>query len=218
MTTAPTAFTDLLATPGVEEIVELRSAFGFMAFHGGSLERMTDVIAADAAARAGASLYAVLQPADLRWHIPSHHVDGSEGLAAFLGHVDVAIALHGFGREGYWHRVLVGGSNRALAEHVASHLRAGLDHLDIVSDLALIPRTLQGMHKDNPVNRTAAGGVQIELPPRARGLTPHRYPIEPLVEALAAAAESWPAYSGSPSTARSTSPSPSISKVPPARQ
>ena len=48
-------FDELLAHPGVEESVELRSRFGFMAFHGGSLELGTDQIAR-AAARAGRRL------------------------------------------------------------------------------------------------------------------------------------------------------------------
>lgn len=185
------AFAELLGSPGVEERVELRSRFGFMAFHGGSLERMTDVIAADAAERAGASLYAVVQPPDLRWHIPSHRVDGSDGLEAFLGHVDVAVALHGFGREGCWTQILLGGSNRALAAHMAASLTPALPQFDVVHELDAIPKDLAGMHPDNPVNRPANGGVQMELPPRARGLTPHHYPIEPLVAALAEAARAW---------------------------
>ncbi|HEV7886732.1 MAG TPA: poly-gamma-glutamate hydrolase family protein [Acidimicrobiales bacterium] len=197
------AFAELLAEPGVQEVVELRSAFGFMAFHGGSLERMTDVIALDAAERAGASVYAVVQPADLRWHIPSHQVDGSPALSAFLAHVDVAVALHGFGREGCWHQLLLGGSNRALATHVAGVLRPALAGFEVVDALDRIPRPLQGLHPSNPVNRPAGGGVQVELPPRVRGLTPHGLSIEPLVAALAAAAAAWPH---------------SMSKVPPARQ
>jgi phage replication-related protein YjqB (UPF0714/DUF867 family) len=184
-------FAELLASPGVEERVELRSAFGFMAFHGGSLERMTDVIALDAAARSGASVYAVVQPPDLRWHIPSHHVDGSDGLAAFLDHVDVAVALHGFGREGCWTQILLGGSNRGLAAHVAAWLGPALPQFEVVADLDAIPRDLAGLHPGNPVNRPRLGGVQVELPPRARGLTPHQYPVEPLVAALADAARAW---------------------------
>ena len=66
---------DLLAEPGVVETVELGSAFGFMAFHGGSLEVATDTIAAAAAERSGASLYTVAQPEDLNWHVPSKLVD-----------------------------------------------------------------------------------------------------------------------------------------------
>lgn len=186
-------FRELLATPGVEEVVELRSPFGFMAFHGGSLERVTDVIALGAAEAAGASAYAVVQPPDLRWHIPSHVVgaQASPALAGFLDHVEVVVAIHGYGREGYWHKVLLGGSNRALAEHLAASLTPALPHLDVVSDLDQIPRTLQGIHPDNPVNLPSGGGVQVELPPRARGLTPHHYPVEPLVEALATAARRW---------------------------
>jgi phage replication-related protein YjqB (UPF0714/DUF867 family) len=47
-------FEELLAHPGVEEICELRSSFGLMAFHGGSLEKATDAIASRVADRAGA--------------------------------------------------------------------------------------------------------------------------------------------------------------------
>src|SRR3954451_21568862 len=104
---APVAITDLaglLATPGVEEVLELRSRFGFMAYHGGSLEEVTDVVASAAAERSGASYYGVLQPADLQWHIPSTKVDPdqSANLRAFLDHVDVAVTVHGYGRQGYW--------------------------------------------------------------------------------------------------------------------
>src|SRR5437763_6991524 len=92
-------FADLLARDDVTEILALRSAFGFMAFHGG-LEGGTKEVALRAAEQAGASVYAVIQPAQLRWHVPSHRVtpDLSPALAAFLAHVDVAIAVHGYGR------------------------------------------------------------------------------------------------------------------------
>jgi phage replication-related protein YjqB (UPF0714/DUF867 family) len=186
------AFTELLASPGVEEVVQLRSAFGFMAFHGGSLERMTDVIAIEAAERAGASVYAVVQPPDLRWHIPSHRVSGSPALDAYMQHVSVAVALHGYGRHGFWDRILLGGSNRALAAHIADCLGRSVPYMQSVCDLAAIPSDLAGLHADNPVNRPRLGGVQVELPPRVRGLTPHEYPIEPVVEALADAAKTWP--------------------------
>ena len=42
-------FDELLRHPGVTEESELRSRFGFLAFHGGSLERGTAEIAANAA-------------------------------------------------------------------------------------------------------------------------------------------------------------------------
>ena len=74
---------DLLASPGVREVSRLEGRVGFMAYHGGSLEQYTDVIADEAAARCGASYYGVLQPPDLQWHIPSTKVrpEESERLA-----------------------------------------------------------------------------------------------------------------------------------------
>ena len=118
-------FAELLAHPGVEEVVELRGPFGFMAYHGGSLEEATDVIARAAAEASGASYYGVHQPADLQWHIPSTLIDPAESsaLAAFLDHVDEVITVHGYGRDGWWARLLVGGGNRPLAEHLGDHLR-----------------------------------------------------------------------------------------------
>lgn len=195
-------FAQLLASPGVEERLELRSGFGFLAFHGGSLERMTDVIAGEAARRAGASLYAVVQPDDLRWHLPSTCVrpHASPALARFLDHVDVAVAVHGFGRHGLWASLLLGGSNRALARHVSRALAARLADHDVVHDLDAIPNELRGVHPRNPVNLPAGGGAQLELPPQVRGLTPHWAswtgpglppPTESLVEGLAEAARTW---------------------------
>ena len=64
-------FARLLSHPEVREDCELRSPFGFLAFHGGSLERVTDEIAADAARAAGASYYGLVMPPSFRWHVPS---------------------------------------------------------------------------------------------------------------------------------------------------
>ncbi len=196
-------FAVLLALPGVEEVLELRSTFGFMAFHGGSLERRTDVIAAAAAEAAGASYYGVLQPPDVRWHLPSTQVTptASPALARFLTHVDVAVAIHGFGRAGYWTSLLLGGANRTLADHLASGLRRALPAYGIVTDLEGIPSPLRGLDPRNPVNRVRLGGVQLELPPRIRGNTPNSPSPDAtglvpdartLAAALAAAASSWP--------------------------
>lgn len=167
-------FRELLAHPGVEEIVELRSTFGFMAFHGGNLEEMTDVIAADAAAQAGASYYGVIQPDDLRWHIPSTAVrpEHSDPLRSFLDHVEVVVTVHGYGRAGLWTSLLLGGRNRELASELGTQLRRALPAYDVVTELDAIPRDLRGLHPDNPVNRPPLGGVQLELPPRVRGTTP----------------------------------------------
>lgn len=197
-------FRDLLARSEVTEICALRSTFGVMAFHGGNLERMTDEIATVAAERAGASLYAVIQAEPLREHLPSIEVrpESSPALARFLAHVDVVIAIHGYGRQGMWTDLLLGGTNRNLASHLAGHLRERLNGFNIVDDLDLIPAELRGMHGDNPVNGTVKGGVQLELPPRVRGLTPHAAAyervdgrIEPtnnLIAAIVGAITSWP--------------------------
>jgi phage replication-related protein YjqB (UPF0714/DUF867 family) len=182
-------FADLLAHDGVTERVELASRFGFMAFHGGSLERGTAEVAVAAAAASGASLYTVEQPEDLRWHLPSHLVgpEGSPGLAKFLDHIDVVVSIHGYGREGFWTRLLLGGGNRELAARVGAALRAGVPGFDVVDDLDAIPAALRGLHPENPVNRARAGGVQLELPPRVRNLGPHGRPeyVDALVAALA---------------------------------
>lgn len=196
-------FAELLAHDGVEEDIELRSPFGFMAFHGGSLEVGTDLVAAGAAAGAGASLYAVRQPGQLRWHIPSIDVipEDSPALAAYLRHVSVGIALHGYGRAGMRTTLLLGGRHRDLARHVAGHLQAALPGYEVVDDLAQIPSELRGVHRANPVNRCGDGGVQLELPPRVRpGASGSPEPADDeagadmagLVAALTAAARTWP--------------------------
>ncbi len=197
------AFADLLATPGVCEETALRSSFGFMAFHGGHLEAVTDVIARGAAHAAGASYYGVLHPPGLDVHLPSTRFqpDASADLAAFFGHVDVVVTIHGYGRRGRWTSLLAGGSNRELATHVAGHLRPALPGYEVVTDLDDIPDGLRGLHPHNPVNRPRGGGVQLELPPRVRGRTPLSprkgadglsAPTRDLIAALAAAAASWP--------------------------
>jgi phage replication-related protein YjqB (UPF0714/DUF867 family) len=190
-------FEELLAHPGVEEVCELRSSFGLMAFHGGNLEKATDTIASRVADEAGASLYAVLQPSDLRWHIPSTSVQpsASPALAKFIDHVDVAVAIHGYGREGYWTTVLLGGANRALARHVGAALRTSIGPHDytVIDTIDDIPSTLRGVHPRNPVNLPPAKGVQLELPPRIRGTTPLSKPehTEALIQGLVQAIESW---------------------------
>lgn len=204
----------LLEHPEVTEVCELRGRVGWMAFHGGNLERTTDVVAREVAERTGGSLYAVLQHPPLREHLPSTAFDPahSPALAGFLGHVDVAIAIHGYGRLRLRRSLLLGGSNRELARHVAHHLDRGLGgDYQAVHDLDAIPRGLRGLDPRNPVNRPPRGGVQLELPPGVRwnrrewGWSDHggvsRAPqVDLLIDALCAAIDSWPA-SGEPITA-----------------
>jgi phage replication-related protein YjqB (UPF0714/DUF867 family) len=183
-------FDELLRHPGVVEEWELRSPFGFLAIHGGSLERGTAEVATEAADRAGASLYAVRQPETLRWHIPSALVDPSlsPALSAFLDHVELVVSVHGYGRKGHSNVVLIGGRNRELAARAAAALRAAVPSHRFVEDLRAIPPTLRGVHVDNPVNRTRGGGIQIELPPTLRDGAAEPTDREALVGALASLA------------------------------
>jgi phage replication-related protein YjqB (UPF0714/DUF867 family) len=199
---ADSAFGRALAEPGVVERLELRSRFGFMAFHGGALERQTDRLATAAADAAGASLYTVAHPEPDPPHFPSTEVQraDSPALHAFFEHVQVVVTVHGFGRDGMFTTLLLGGGNRELAATMQAELAAALPDYDVVDDLELIPRELRGQHPDNPVNVPLHGGVQLELPPRVRGLGPRWAdwqgdglvpPAEALVGALARVARAW---------------------------
>ena len=188
---------------GVSEHSVLRSHFGFMAFHGGALEEMTDVVASRAAERSGASYYGIQLPDNLEWHIPSHKVtaDQSPALSEFLSHVGIVITVHGFGRAGFFTSLLLGGRNRRLAAHLSGSLQQHLPAYRIIDELEDIPQNLRGLHQDNPVNSVEHAGVQLELPPRVRGssplwwdwegpgLTPH---TESLIDALVECATTWP--------------------------
>ena len=184
---------ELLALRGVEEVCLLRSAVGFMALHGGSQDRGTHEIASRAAERSGASYYAIVQPPDLRVHLTSRHhdPDQSQAMQAFLGHVDVAISVHGFGRDGFslyvddgnglviepygpalrgrqtgpLRGIIVGGLNAALVDVACQVLGDRLPGYRAGSE-----RVRLGFHPSNPVNLPAAHGVQIELPPALRGI------------------------------------------------
>ncbi len=197
---APQSLSELLADPAVVEESRLRSRFGFMAIHGGGLERMTDLIADRAADAAGASVYSIRHPQDYPHHLPSarYRPEDSERLAEFLDHVEVVISLHGYGRLGRSTQVLAGGGNRELAAHVAKHF--DVPGYQVVTDVEQMPRELRGLHPDNPVNRVRRGGTQLELSPRLRGISPRSAPADAdglspatsaLIKGLVAAAHSW---------------------------
>lgn len=196
----PQSFSALLSEPGVTESSQLRSRFGFLAIHGGGLEEMTDVIAERAAEEAGASVYVVRHPDHYPHHLASALFDPAESprLAEFLDHVDVAVSVHGYGRDGRSTQLLAGGRNRALAAHLTRHVR--LAGYQLITDLDEIPPELRGLHPRNPVNRVRAGGTQLELSARVRGISP-RSPLpgddglssvtSALIQGLADAARSW---------------------------
>ncbi|VBA61207.1 hypothetical protein LAUMK41_04582 [Mycobacterium attenuatum] len=95
---APQSLSALLREPGVREVSTLRSRFGFLAIHGGDLEKTTDVIAERAAEAADAPVYLVWHPDRYPHHLPSARFDPAESawLAEFLNHVDVAVSLPGY--------------------------------------------------------------------------------------------------------------------------
>jgi phage replication-related protein YjqB (UPF0714/DUF867 family) len=200
-------FRDNLAREGVREVLDVRGPIGIMAFHGGALERVTDVIAAEIARKTESSYYAVLHPDD-SLHVPSKFIDPAHSakLTAFVDHVDVAIAIHGYGRHDAMFRVLLGGTNRPFAAHIAAHLEPALPKYEIVTDLAAIPRELAGQHPDNPVNRVRDRGVQIEVPAALRWHYDHKQwsdtpgvgrapQVVAFIDALCRAVDGWPPYS-----------------------
>ncbi|MGY9081532.1 MAG: poly-gamma-glutamate hydrolase family protein [Acidimicrobiales bacterium] len=199
-------FGELLARVDVSEVSELRSArLGFMAYHGGQLEKVTDVIASSAAKASDCSYYGVLQSdEDSVVHLPSNIVAPTESLklAEFLSHVDVVVTIHGYGRKRLWHALLLGGRNRELAEHVGRHLRRRLPDYHIIDNLVELPRELAGMHPSNPVNLPRSQGVQIELPATVRWNRKGRHwsdlgshgrapQVQALIDGLAEAAIAW---------------------------
>lgn len=205
---------ELLREPGVEERVELRSSIGLMALHGGSLERMTEPIAADTAHAAEASLYTVAQPRTLRWHVPSTRFEptASRALGRFLAHIEVAVSVHGYGADAIGRpaafagpprpvqhlsrsgAILLGGRNRSLAEMIARRVRDAFPGLPVVDDLPSIPAGMRGLHPANPVNRPPHCGVQMELPPRVRGYGPSPFDasaVKRFTDVLAGALREW---------------------------
>ena len=202
-------FRELLQHPDIVEVCVLRDhhrprerRIGFMAYHGGGLEVMTEVIAQAAAELCGASYYGVHQPKGMEVHVPSIEVspEHSERLRSFIDHIGTVITVHGYGRPGLYTSLLLGGRHRPLARHIGRHIGERLPAYEVVTDIDAIPTELRGLHHRNPVNLPPHAGVQIELPPRVRGTTPLFWDWEgpdltphtrSLVDALASAVETW---------------------------
>ena len=184
---------DVLSLPGVVEICSLRSPIGFMALHGGSQDRGTHEIASRAAEQSGASYYAIVQPSGVRAHLTSrrHNPDHSQRLRDFLAHVQIAISVHGFGRDSFdltvdatrgivvepygpavrgrqtgpLRGIILGGRNSQLLDAAR-----GLFHDRFQGFHVADERIRLGFDPDNPVNLPVSHGVQIELPPGLRGI------------------------------------------------
>jgi phage replication-related protein YjqB (UPF0714/DUF867 family) len=120
-----------------------------------------------------------------------HSPDHSQQLRAFLEHVDVAISLHGFGRDGFalWidpdrglvvepygpalrgrqtgplRGIILGGLNARLLDEARALFDGRFPGYHVADE-----RVRLGFHPDNPVNLPRARGVQVELPPGLRGI------------------------------------------------
>ncbi len=177
---------ELISTPGVREELALAAPVGVMALHGG-LEAGTAEAARRVADSVGASRYAIVQPEDLFWHIPSirHDPAHSRRLRRFLAHVAFAVSFHGYGRKEHHDTVLLGGRNRVMAEAIGAAI-TGRSRLRVVTDLDQIPPKLRGVHPANPVNLPPRGGVQVELSTGAR-TPPHLASVTSAVASVLAA-------------------------------
>ena len=92
----------------------------------------------------------------------------SPALSRFLDHVQVAVAVHGYGRPDMWTTLLVGGRNRTLAAALRSALEGTLgDGFRVVDDVEASPcrcaASIPAIRSTCPRGR----GLN-ELPPRVR--------------------------------------------------
>jgi len=188
---------DLLALPGVVEEHVLGGPVAVLAVHGG-LEGGTAELAHAVAARTGASLY-VCRQTSTRVHLASHLFDpaGSAPLGAVLARAHRVLSLHGYGRWTKPDDVLLGGAARDLANEVARAFARHAPAFSTLVSLDDIEEGLRGLHPANPVNATPGGGVQVELPHRARGSSPRSpagaaaTPHPTVVEALSSVVAAW---------------------------
>jgi phage replication-related protein YjqB (UPF0714/DUF867 family) len=167
---------------GVEFLATLTlgSEVGVLALHG-SKEGGTAELAYEVAARTGASCLVFTQPAGDPVHIPSHRMSAahSTALRDFLAHVTLTVSLHGHFRRSAPRSIFLGGTNREAAHTLRQVFAREAPDFDPVTALPDIPSGLRGLHPRNPVNLTAEGGVQLELPLAARTQGPRTSPGAP---------------------------------------
>ena len=148
-------------------------ALGFMAYHGGSLEEMTDVIARAAAERSGASYYGVLQPPTQRRTSRRTRFARRVAHARRLPrHVEVVITIHGYGRTASGPRCCSAGRTAPSPTTSPATCAASARLHDRDRPRRACPKELRGLHATNPVNLPPQQGVQIELPPRSAAPAP----------------------------------------------
>lgn len=163
------SFREMLDRSSVEYTPGCR--VGVLALHAG-IEGGTGEIAREVSASTGATMLNFWQEtADRQLHLTSSRFDPEDcpQLRAFLDASQVVVSLHGHHRLSHDRHIFVGGGNRRLAARLARSLRSHVNDLTIVGNLNEMPPGIRGLHPANPVNRPAQGGVQLELPPCARG-------------------------------------------------
>ncbi len=144
---------------------------GILALHAG-IECGTGEMAEAIARQTGATLLSFWQPsADRRYHVTSSLFDPDEcaELRDFLLRSRLVVSMHGHRRPTHARHLFIGGRARRDAVRLAGRLRPQLSSLVITADLREMPSNLRGLNPSNPVNRSVYGGIQLELPPCARG-------------------------------------------------
>jgi phage replication-related protein YjqB (UPF0714/DUF867 family) len=185
-------FADMLARTDVR--LRPGGRVGVLALHGG-LEGGTAELADALAGDTGCAALTFRQDdGDWSLHLPSTAYDPGlcPPLARFLSAVEVVVSVHGYQDRTREERVLLGGRNRRLAAVTGARIAEYAPDYRTVVRLREIPPHLRGVEPANPVNRAPGSGVQLELPPRARGVTADAAPGDPaepdgrLVRALSA--------------------------------
>ena len=171
------------------EHLHLGGSLGLVAIHGGGIEPGTEEIARFAAYHSGATLYVYAgrrATGNLPLHRPSHRVQLQDRplVKKFLNHVNMAISIHGHGRNERC--AYVGGLNQAMVHQFVKVAQAALPHYEWIFDSESIPPEMRGQNPNNIVNLPPSQGMQLELPRDLRRTkpTPDGSKLEPAGDAL----------------------------------
>jgi phage replication-related protein YjqB (UPF0714/DUF867 family) len=171
------------------EHLYLGGSLGLVAVHGGGIEPGTEEIARFVAYHSGASLYVYAgrrATGNLSLHRPSHRTKLQDRplVMKFLKHVNMAISIHGHGRNERC--AYVGGLHQAMVRQFVKVAQATLCEYEWIFDLESIPLEIRGQNPNNIVNLPPDQGMQLELPRNLRRteLTPDGKKFEPAGDAL----------------------------------